>query len=229
MADDAITALEARIGHAFTNRALLTEALTHSSASHGRPGAVTYERLEFLGDRVLGLVICEYLYTRHTRDAEDGLAPRLNALVNRGACARAAERAELGRAIILSRAEAQAGGRGKEAILADVCESVIAAIYLDAGLEAARAFVTRFWAEELEGAARARKDAKTTLQEWSAAQRRDGPRYEVIERTGPDHAPHFLVEAQVSGLSPARGEGGSKREAEQAAAAALLKAQGVDD
>ncbi len=229
MAEDAIAALEARIGHAFANRALLTEALTHSSASHGRAGAITYERLEFLGDRVLGLVICEYLYARHTSDAEDGLAPRLNALVNRGACARAAERADLGPAIVLSRAEAQAGGRGKEAILADVCESVIAAIYLDAGLEAARAFVMRFWASELEGASRARKDPKTTLQEWAAAQRRDGPRYEVIARTGPDHAPHFLVEAQVSGLERARGEGGSKREAEQAAAAALLKAQGVDD
>lgn len=225
---DPIAAFEARIGHVFASRALIEEALTHSSAGHGRAGALTNERLEFLGDRVLGLVICDHLYARYPQDGEDALAPRFNALVNRGACARAAVRADIGAALVLSKAETQAGGRRKEAILADACEAVIAAIYLDAGYEAARRFILRFWAEELDGARAPKKDAKTRLQEWVAAQRLEGPRYDVVSRAGPDHAPVFVVEAWVETLAPARGEGRSKREAEQAAAAALLRANGFD-
>lgn len=223
---DPITAFEARIDHTFTNRALIVEALTHSSAGHGRAGALTNERLEFLGDRVLGLVVSEHLFARHPAEAEHGLAPRFNALVNRGACARAAERAEIGAALVLSKAEAQAGGRKKDAILADACEAVIAALYLDAGLDRARAFIMRFWADEFDAAAKPPKDPKTALQEFAAAMKRDGPRYDVITRSGPDHAPVFVVDALVEGFEPARGEGNSKREAEQAAAAALLKAAG---
>lgn len=225
---DLIGALEARIGHSFGTRALIEEALTHSSAGHGRAGALTNQRLEFLGDRVLGLVICDYLFQRFPGDEEDGLAPRFNALVNRGACARAAQRADIGAALTLSKAEAQAGGRQKEAILADACEAVIAALYLDAGIEAARVFIQRFWAEELERGGAPLKDPKTALQEWVASKRLDGPRYDVVSRAGPDHAPVFVVEVWVEGRAPTRGEGGSKREAEQAAAAALLKANGFD-
>lgn len=225
---DPIAALEARIGHVFADRALIVEALTHASASHGRPGALSNERLEFLGDRVLGLVVCEHLFETYPRDAEDGLAPRFNALVNRSACARAAERAKLGEALTLSKAEAQGGGRKKEAILADACEAVIAALYLDAGPDAARAFIMRFWGDEFDAAAEPQKDAKTTLQEWAASRRKEGPKYDVVSRSGPDHAPIFVVEVWVEDMKPERGEGGSKREAEQAAAAALLQAAGFD-
>lgn len=227
-AQDRIAALEARIGHRFNDRSLIAEALTHASAGHGRAGAVSNERLEFLGDRVLGMLIGEWLYARYPHEAEAGLAPRLNALVNRGACARAAERAELGEALTLSRAEAQAGGRAKEAILADACEALIAALYLDAGMDAARRFVLTFWAEEFAQVTNAPKDAKTALQEWAAARKLDGPTYRVVERSGPDHAPHFVIEASVATFTSARGEGGAKREAERAAAAAFLKAVGAD-
>lgn len=206
---------------------MLEEALTHSSAGHGRAGAVSNERMEFLGDRVLGLVVSERLFALYPSEPEAVLAPRLNALVNRTACARAAQRADLGSALRLSRAEAEAGGRAKEAILADACEAVIAALYLDGGMAPARDFILRFWGDEF--GSRAAKDAKTRLQEWAAAQKREAPRYDVIARTGPDHAPQFVVEANVTGCEPARGEGGSKREAEQAAAAALLEAAGVHD
>ncbi|MET0183354.1 MAG: ribonuclease III [Caulobacterales bacterium] len=224
--NDPVAALEARIDYSFKRRALIEEALTHSSAGHGRAGALTNERLEFLGDRVLGLVVSEHLYARHPSEAEHGLAPRLNALVNRGACARAAERADIGAALVLSKAEAQAGGRKKEAILADACEAVIAALYLDGGFEESKRFIMHFWADEFDAVAKAPKDPKTALQEFAAAMKREGPRYDVISRTGPDHAPVFVIDAVVEGFDPARGEGGSKREAEQAAAAALLKAAG---
>jgi ribonuclease-3 len=226
--DARIQALEERIGHKFADRVLLREALTHGSALDG--GAKTrrsYERLEFLGDRVLGLITAERLFDEHEDEEEGELAPRLNALVNRGACARAARRADLGEALILSPSEDSQGGRDKEAILADVCESVIAALYLDSGFEAARAFVLRFWGDEFDSVRTAKRDAKTLLQEWTAAKKR-GLSYAVIEQSGPEHAPHFVVEARVDGFDGARGEGGSKREAQRAAAAAFLTARGVD-
>lgn len=223
-----IAALEERLGHVFTDQSLIREALTHASASDGKPrGPKNYERLEFLGDRVLGLIMAERLYRQFPDETENKLAPRFNALVNRHACARAARRAELGQAVVLSPSEESSGGRGKEAILADVCESVIAALYLDAGFEAARRFIEQFWEGEFEAIQRMRKDAKTSLQEWAAARRRDFS-YIMVDRSGPEHAPRFVVELRVAGFDPVRGEGGSKREAEQAAAAALLEATGID-
>lgn len=224
----AILALQQRIGHEFADQSLIVEALTHASASEGKPHAPkNYERLEFLGDRVLGLVMSERLYRDFPSEGENKLAPRFNALVNRGACARAARRADLGAAIALSPSEDSSGGRGKDAILADVCESVIAALYLDAGFEAAKGFIERFWEGEFEAVQRMRKDAKTAMQEWAAARRRDFS-YIMVDRSGPEHAPRFVVELRVAGFEPTRGEGGSKREAEQAAAAALLEAAGID-
>ena len=222
--DAAVAALEQRLGHSFADTALLVEAVTHASAT----GARSYERLEFLGDRVLGLVVAEQLWRRFPEEGESGLALRLNALVNRGACARAARRADIGAALRLSPSEAEQGGRDKEQILADACESVIAALYLDGGFEAARSFVLRFWADEFVAVERTPRDPKTVLQEWAAAKKRTLT-YELMQRTGPEHAPHFVVEARVGGFAPARGEGGSKREAERAAAAAFLKAAGIDD
>ena len=224
--DIPLAALEQRIGHAFTNRELLREALTHGSALEGAKTKRSYDRLEFLGDRVLGLIVAERLLHEHQDDEEGELAPRLNALVNKHACARAARAADLGAAIILSPSEAQSGGREKDAILGDVCESVIAALYLDGGMETARAFVTRFWGDAFWSVESAPRDAKTLLQEWAAA-RKKGLSYAVIEQSGPEHSPHFVVEARVDGFEATRGEGGSKREAQRAAAAAFLKARGV--
>ncbi|HYD88519.1 MAG TPA: ribonuclease III [Vitreimonas sp.] len=222
-----LTELEARIGYAFEDRELLREAMTHASVLDGARKARTYDRLEFLGDRVLGLIVAERLLEQHKGASEGELAPRYNALVNRHACARAARAADLGDAVILSSSEESSGGRGKEAILADICESLIAALYLDSGMDAARTFVNRFWGDAFETGEAAPRDAKTALQEWAAARKR-GLSYVMIEQTGPEHAPHFVVEARIDGFQPARGEAGSKRDAQRAAAAAFLKAQGVD-
>lgn len=220
--------IEQRIGRKFRRPALLQEALIHSSASEGRAVRLSNERQEFLGDRVLGLIIAERLYRDFPDAGESGLAPRLNALVNRAACARAARRARIGEALILSRSEEAGGGREKETILADACEAVIAALYLDGGLKAARQFIDRYWEEEFAAVVELPQDAKTVLQEWAAATKRGAPHYEVLTRSGPDHAPRFTVEARVQGCPPAQGEGSSKREAERAAANALLSAAGVD-
>lgn len=225
--DARFSELEERIGYGFGDRALLREALTHGSSLDGARRGRSYERLEFLGDRVLGLIVAERLLAEHERRAEGELAPLYNALVNRRACARAARAAGLGDAVILSPSEEASGGRGKEAILADVCESVIGALYLDGGYEPARAFVTRFWGDAFESAKHAARDAKTMLQEWAAAKKR-GLSYAVMEQSGPEHAPHFVIEARVDGFDPARGEGGSKREAQRAAAAAFLRERGID-
>lgn len=226
--DARLEELETRLDHRFANRDLLREALTHGSALDGaKKKRRSYDRLEFLGDRVLGLVVSERLLGEHQDEEEGELAPRFNALVNRGACARAARRAGLGDAVILSPSEESQGGRQKEAILSDICESVIAALYLDGGIDKARAFITRFWADEFEGTKAAPRDAKTVLQEWTAA-RKKGLSYSVIEQSGPEHAPHFVVEARVDGFAHVRGEGGSKREAQRAAAVAFLKERGVD-
>jgi ribonuclease III len=219
--------LEGRLGHVFRNKALLREALTHASAAEGRKVA-DYERLEFLGDRVLGLVVSEHLFATFPEEGEDKLALRFNALVNRDACARAARRADIGPALVLSASEARTGGRDKDTILADACEAVIAALYLDGGFKAAQVFIETCWAEEFASAGVAPRDPKTKLQEWTASLKRPNPRYDVVERSGPDHAPRFVVEAVVEGMDPMRGEGGSKRDAERAAARAMLNAAGVD-
>ncbi|HRP12102.1 MAG TPA: ribonuclease III [Terricaulis sp.] len=226
--DARLDALEQRLGHTFKDRALLIEALTHASALDGKKSARrSYDRLEFLGDRVLGLIVAERLLAARAEDDEGDLAPRLNALVNRHACAAAARAADLGAAVILSHSEESQGGRGKEAILADLCESVIGALYLDAGMDPARDFITRFWGQAFAQQGAAPRDAKTALQEWAAA-RRKNLSYVLIEQSGPEHAPHFLIEARVDAMAPARGEGGSKREAQRAAAQAFMAEHGID-
>ena len=222
-----LAAAQKLVGRKFRSPRLLAEALTHSSAGDRNLDERNNERLEFLGDRVLGLIIAEWLHHEYPGEGESGLAPRLNALVNKGACARAARRAGLGTALAMSRAEQESGGREKDTILGDACEAVIAALYLDGGLKAARTFIETHWAEEFANVVQTPRDAKTALQEWAAATRRGSPRYAVRARTGPDHAPRFVVEVEVNGTKPARGEGGSKREAERAAAQALLEAAGI--
>jgi ribonuclease-3 len=220
------TSFETRIGRKFRNKALLREALTHSSFGERRAAAVSYERMEFLGDRVLGLVMAEQLYTRFPNAGENDLAPRLNALVNRDACMRAARRIDIGAALILSASEARSGGRDKDTILADACEALIAAIYLDGGMKAAEKFILKAWAEEFDAVQKTPRDPKTALQEWAAQRRRPNPHYEVVARTGPDHAPHFVVEARVDGCDAGRGAGNSKRDAEREAARAVLLSVG---
>lgn len=222
-----IAALEERLAYVFKNRALAQEALTHASALEGAPQRKSYERLEFVGDRVLGLIMAEKLFADFAGEDEKGLAPRFNALVNRSACARAARRAGLGDALVLSSSESAQGGAAKEQILGDACEALIAALYLDGGLAAARAFVLRFWQEEFAGVREAPRDPKTVLQEWAAARKKTLV-YVEIGRSGPEHAPVFAVEARIDGLAPGRGEGKSKREAERAAAAALIAEAEID-
>ncbi len=215
-------ALEARLGYSFTDTQLLIRALYHSSAQDHRRGvSLSNERLEFMGDRVLGLVIAEWLLREFPNADEGELAVRYNALVRKEACAAAAERIELGKYLVLGPGEERAGGREKVAIVADACEAVIAALYLDGGLDAARAFIEAEWAPLLAEPAR-RTDAKTALQEWTQGQGRGIPSYKEIERSGPDHAPVFKVQVEISGVAPISGAAGSKRQAEQIAARAML-------
>ena len=220
-------ALAERLGHDFSDPDLLREALTHQSAVPGRGKAsASYQRLEFLGDRVLGLVVAELLLARFPGEQEGDLARRLAALVRREALAVVANEIELGRHLILARAEIEAGEDSNPALLADSCEAVIGALYLDGGLEPARAFITRLWTPLLEAAPAPPQDAKTALQEWAQGRGLPLPRYVEVERRGPDHEPVFGVEVTVEGQTPARGEGRSKRLAEQAAAGALLRRLG---
>ncbi len=212
------------LGHEFRNPALLAEALTHASAVSGHASRRrSYERLEFLGDRVLGLIIAHLLIERFPNDAEGALTHRHAALVQKSALTAVAERLELGRWIQVGRNEAESGGRAKPALLADCCEAVIGAIYLDGGLEPARRFVAREWEPFIAGALAPPRDAKTALQEWAQARGREVPTYDVVATTGPPHDPRFTVEVRLPGLEPARGEGRSKRVAERRAAELLLE------
>jgi ribonuclease-3 len=225
------------IGYAFTRPELVTEALTHPSAlasEHDRSrrrrtsSQRSYERLEFLGDRVLGLVIADLLWRRFEGEPEGHLTRRLTHLVRREALARVAAAIGLGTHLALSRAEAAAGASGNPGILADACEALIAAIFLDGGLDAATAFVRRFWeplVDEMEGPPR---DPKTELQEWAQARGLALPAYELIATSGPDHAPLFTVAASVAGRDCATAAASSKRAAETRAAAALLERLAVE-
>jgi len=215
------------IGYEFADPALARTALTHRSAVEGN--GKTYERLEFLGDRVLALVIADMLFDAFPREDEGALAKRLVALVRRETLAEVAARLALAPLIRLSRGEEEAGGRDNPAILADVCESLIGALYRDGGMEPARAFIERHWSALMQGTAEPPKDAKTSLQEWAQGRGFDLPSYRQIERIGPDHAPQFTIEVSVDDFPPERGEGPTKRSAEQIAAERLLsRLEGTD-
>ena len=181
-----------------------------------------FERLEFLGDRVLGLVVADYLWRRFEGEPEGHLTRRHTHLVRREALVRIAETIGLGRYLVLSRAEATAGAAGNPGILADACEALIAAIYLDGGFEAASAFVRRFWEPLVEEMEEPPRDPKTALQEWVQARGLALPAYELVATSGPDHAPLFTVTASVAGVDPASATASSKRIAEAKAAALLL-------
>lgn len=219
---------EDRIGHRFKDAALLEQALTHISALAGpRHRSGSYQRLEFLGDHVLGLVISDMLYTAFPKADEGELSRRLADLVRKEACADVARAIELGAAIRLGASESNAGGRNRTAILADVCEALVGAVFLDGGYKAASDVIGRLWDQRMRAPTRPLRDAKTILQEWAQAQGLPTPAYKEVERKGPDHDPEFRVTVQLPDHEPAEGLGRSKRAAEQAAAAALLMREGV--
>ena len=222
------TPLEKTIGYRFSDPVLLERALTHISALKGAQGRIgSYQRLEFLGDHVLGLAISEMLFAAFPKADEGELSRRLADLVRRETCAEVAGVVDLGASLRLGTSEIRAGGRSRVAILADVCESLIGAIFLDGGYKAALAFVQRFWAERMRKPARPLRDPKTVLQEWAQARGLPTPSYREIERTGPHHDPEFRVAVSLPERAPAEGKGRSKRAAEQAAASALLSREGV--
>ncbi len=230
--EEAVRILARSLGHDFADRRLLEQALTHPSVSEGgKPGGrspVDYQRLEYLGDRVLGLLTAEHLFNAYPGADEGALSSALHALVDKAACARVGHALGVGPALRLSAGETKTGGRRKDGIVADAMEALLAAIYLDGGLEAARRVYHSAWAEELAAPpTRAVTNPKSALQEWAQSLARPLPTYAVVERTGSDHAPTFVVETRVEGVEPVRASGRSRQEAEKAAATAMLMREGV--
>lgn len=215
-----LLAFQDRLGHRFQTPELLSRAVTH--ASIGTATRPDNQRLEFLGDRVLGLVMAEALMSRDAQATEGQLAPRFNALVRKETCAEVARAVGLGEVLKLGRSEMMSGGRRKEALLGDAMEAVIAAIYQDAGLDAARAAILRLWGDRIVGVAPDARDAKTSLQEWAQARGMPPPDYAETGRSGPDHAPLFTVRVTLANGATAEAAAGSKRQAEHLAARLLL-------
>lgn len=223
--DEAVAALVGRLGYVFKNKQLLEQALTHASGAKSKI-AGSNERLEFLGDRVLGLIVAQHLYEQYEDVPEGDLARMLNTLVRRQTCAKIGEKLGIPDALVLA-------GKGEKRtvvtdnIVGDACEALIAAVYLDGGLEAARFIIIEHWASYLKQAPDMRKDAKSSLQEWAAARSLAVPVYETIDTTGPDHAPEFKVELSVEGREPARGVSTTRRKAEQVAATEFLRRERI--
>ncbi len=229
-----VAALERELGHAFRDPALLERALTHPSVGEGaardprgRP-FLDNQRLEFLGDRVLGLLVADRLLRDYPEADEGEMSSRLHSLVDKAACARVAERIGVGPAMRLSPGEAKQGGRRREGVLGDAMEAILAAVWLDGGMDAARDVFGRIWAAELAAPAKpSLANPKSALQEWALGQGKPLPTYRIVERTGSDHAPTFTVEASVAGYPPLTARGRSRQDAEKAAATALLQREGV--
>ena len=219
--------LESRIGYAFADKAILERALTHVSAASRQGRGGSYQRLEFLGDHVLGLAVSDMLYRAFPKGDEGELSRRLADLVRRETCADVARALDLGAVLRLGSSESNAGGRRRMATLADVCEALIGAVFIDGGYPAAAALIERLWRERMMTPARPLRDAKTMLQEWAQGRGLPTPSYREVERKGPHHNPEFRVAVDVPALQPAEGTGHSKRAAEQAAAAAMLTREGV--
>jgi len=209
-----------RLGYRFSDEDLLRQALTHASAASQKD--YDNQRLEFLGDRVLGLVISQALFEADIKAREGQLAPRFNALVRKEACAEVAEQIDLGEALLLGRSEMRSGGRRKVALLGDAMEAVIAAVYLDAGFLTTQSLILRLWGERIFSAEARVVDPKSALQEWAQGRGLPTPTYADISREGPDHQPIFVVEAALVNGHTARGEAASKKAAQVQAAAALL-------
>lgn len=218
---DRLSVLEDRLGHSFRRIELLEQALIHVSAARTR--SQSNERLEFLGDRVLGLAIARLLFERFPDEDEGLLARRHGVLVGRDCLARVAENLDLATFMVLSSAEREPGGRTNPGLIADACEAVIAALHLDGGMAVAEAFVRRHWEVMVDADGMPPKDSKTALQEWAQGRGLPLPEYREVGREGPAHAPLFTLEVEVAGMGQAAGSGPSKRVAAQAAAQALLE------
>ena len=224
----AIAELEQRIGHSFKDPAVLQRALTHSSAvAPTKRTQNSYQRLEFLGDRVLGLVVADRLQRDNATANEGGLSRALNAVVRKESCAEVARKLNVAPALILGQSEAKTGGAQKEAILGDVCEAIIGALYLDGGLEIARSFIETWFAKFIKNGVDGKGDAKTSLQEWAQSRSLNLPKYVEVAREGPDHAPEFTIEVQLDRHEPVRATGKSKKIAEHDAATAFLVREGI--
>ncbi len=217
----AIQALQANLGHRFNDIGLLESALTHASLS--RSGNAENQRLEFLGDRVLGLVVAQALYQNDRHASEGQLAPRLNALVRKETCAEVASEIGVGAALQMGRSEMQSGGRRKMALLGDAMEAVIAAVYLDADFATAQKMVLTLWGSRIDQAEAQVFDPKSALQEWAQARKLAPPKYIEKSRTGPDHAPVFVIEAWLENDQSATGQASSKKLAQVEAANKLLE------
>ncbi|OSP55639.1 ribonuclease III [Pseudoruegeria sp. SK021] len=215
-----LTAFTGRLGHKFQRPELLIEAVTHPSMSSATRS--DNQRLEFLGDRVLGLVMAEALLNADKAAAEGLLAPRFNAMVRKETCADVARGIDLGSVLKLGRSEMLSGGRRKEALLGDAMEAVIAAVYLDSDFETTRSVILKLWDSRISSVDSDARDPKTALQEWAQGRGQPAPKYELIARDGPDHAPVFTIRAVISTGEAETAVAGSKRQAEQAAAKALL-------
>jgi ribonuclease-3 len=224
----AIANLQAHLGHVFADRELLARALTHASVGSGSRNVAHNERLEFLGDRVLGLLAAETLVARHPDWREGELTRRHATLVAGKTCAEVARRVGLPAALRLAGGASKQGGRDNDRILGDAMEALMAAVYLDGGLAAARAVFAAAWSDAIASAVAGQgREPKTALQEWAMAAGLPLPSYREVSRSGPDHAPLFVVEVGVEGYAPERAVGSSLREAEKAAARALLDREGA--
>lgn len=219
--------LEARIGYQFCEYENLERALTHASVRKKSDNNFHYQRLEFLGDRVLGLVVASLLFTRYPSSNEGELSLRLNELVKGKTLAEIADEMGLHEFIRTGGDLKELTSKRMRSVRADVLEALIGSIYLDGGLESASDFIKRFWNERLDRVGTTRRDSKTSLQEWAHAERLGTPRYKEIERSGPDHEPMFTVSVMIEGIGKETGSGRSKRVAEQKAAKAMLIAQGI--
>ena len=213
------------IGYEFKDPRLLITALTHSSISSATRS--DNERLEFLGDRVLGLVMAQALLDVDTQASEGQLAPRFNALVRKETCADVARSIGIGDMLKLGRSEMLSGGRRKEALLGDAIEALIAAVYRDGGFSAAQSLILRLWNTRITSVKADARDPKTALQEWAQARKGLPPRYVELSRTGPDHAPVFEIEVQLHSGEVTQAKAGSKRQAEQVAAQQMLERLGA--
>lgn len=221
-----LNAFQKRIDYRFKDPSLLITAVTHSS--RGSATREDNQRLEFLGDRVLGLVMAEALFEEDKAASEGQLAPRFNALVRKETCADIAKQVDLGEVLKLGRSEMMSGGRRKQALLGDAMEAVIAAVYLDGGFTAAKDLILRLWGDRVSDVKEDARDAKTTLQEWAQARGQKPPTYTEQARSGPDHAPIFTIRCRLESGQETEARAGSKRQAEQMAAKALLAAFGEE-
>jgi ribonuclease III len=222
-----ISDLETELGYVFEQRALIERALTHASARGAKLSPRDNERLEFMGDRVLGLAIAELLGEQLPEAREGELAKKFNQLVRGETCTLIARQLNLGDYLVLSESEDESGGREKDAILADAWDALLAAVFLDGGFESARAMVRRLWDPISDELPEQVQDPKSALQEWAQGRGLPLPKYVEIGRSGPDHAPVFIAEVRVKMNEPARGEGPSKRAAEQSAAESMLVREGI--